>query len=110
MPGLLSEHRLAGVLLVFSLLSFAVGASLPTVGPRGNINIFTLPVREYLLAVADNAAAWRWANVFMGAASLLLVAGLTMLTVSLEGAGEHVLSRLGLAGIPLATISWLVFS
>lgn len=110
MPGLFNEHRLTGVLLVLALVSFAVGAGLPTVGPKGNMDIFTLPVREYLSAVAGNAATWRMSNVFMGAASVLLVAGLTMLTASLEGVGEHVLSRLGLVGMLLAAILWLVFS
>src|SRR4051812_29113632 len=43
-PGLCLEHRLTGVLLILALVSFAVGACLPTVGPKGNMNIFTLPV------------------------------------------------------------------
>lgn len=106
----LNEHRIAGILLVLSFISFAIGAALPTVGEKGNAAIYTMPVREHLLAVADNAVAWRWANIFMGAAAALLLAGLTMLTTILEGAGERVLSRLGLVGWLLAAVLWLAFS
>lgn len=106
----LSEHRLTGLLLVLSFTSFGIGGTLPIVGEKGNMSIFTLPAREHLLAVADNAVAWRWANVFMGAAAIILVAGLTMLTTILEGANERVLSRLGLVGWLLAAVLWVIFS
>jgi hypothetical protein len=107
---LLNERRLTGVLLVLSFLWFAIGATIPIVGEKGNAEIFTLPLREHLVAVADNATAWRWANIFMGAAAVLLLAGLTMLTTILEGAGERVLSRLGLVGWLLAAVLWVIFS
>src|SRR5688500_10335215 len=106
----LNEHRLTGVLLVLSFISFAIGATIPIVGEKGNAAIFTLPVREQLLAVAGNAMAWKWANIFMGAAAVLLLAGLTMLTTILEGAGERVLSRLGLVGLLLAAVLWGICS
>jgi hypothetical protein len=107
---LLNEHRVAGVMLVLSFVSFAIGGALPVVGEKGNAGIFTLPLREQLLAIADNAAAWRWANIFMGAAAVLLLAGLTMLTTIFEGAGERVLSRLGLVGWLMAAVLWVIFS
>ncbi len=106
----MNEHRLTAILLILAFISFAMGATLPLVGEKGNRQIFTLPVREHLLAVADNAVAWRWANIFMGAAAILLLVGLTMLTTILEGAGERVLSRLGLVGLLLAVVLWVVFS
>jgi hypothetical protein len=106
----LNEHRLTGVVLVLSFISFAIGGTLPIVGEKGNAGIFTLPLREHLLAVAGNATAWRWANIFMGAAAVLLLAGLTMLTTISEGAGERVLSRLGLVGWLLAAVLWVIFS
>ena len=106
----LPENRLAGVLLVLSFISFAAGATIPLVGEKGNAGIFTLPLREHLLAIAGNAMAWRWANIFMGAASVLLLAGLTMLTTTLEGGGERVLSRLGPVGWLLAAVLWIIFS
>jgi hypothetical protein len=105
-----NEHRLTAILLILAFISFAIGATLPLVGEKGNIQIYTLPVREHLLAVADNAVAWRWANIFLGAAAILLLVGLTMLTTILEGAGERVLSRLGLVGLLLAVVLWVVFS
>ena len=105
-----SARRLAAMLLVASVLVFAVGAALPSVGEHGNLEIFTLPLREHLLAVAENAVAWRWANVAMGAAVVVWVAGLTVLTTVLESAGERVLSRLGLVGSLIAAIVWLIFS
>ena len=103
-------HSLTGTLLVLSFISFAIGATLPIVGKRGNMNIFNLPVREQLMAIAGNAGVWRWANVFMGAAAVILLAGLTMLTTILEGAGERILSRLGLVGWLVVAVLWLVFS
>lgn len=106
----LNEHRLTGVLLVLSFISFAIGAAIPTVGEKGNAGIYTLPLREQLLTVADIATAWRWANIFMGASAVLLLAELTMLTTILEGAGERVLSRLGLVGLLLAAVLWVIFS
>jgi hypothetical protein len=108
--NLLNEYRLTAIPLILAFISFAIGATLPVVGEKGNVRIFTLPVREHLLAVADNAVVWRWANIFMGAAAILLLVGLTMLTTILEGAGERVLSRLGLVGVLLAVVLWVVFS
>jgi hypothetical protein len=107
---LFNEPHLAGVLLILAFVSFAIGATLPLVGEKGNMRIFNLPMREYLLAVADNPSGWRSANIFMGTASVILLAGLTMLTTILEGANERTLSRLGLTGFLLASILWVIFS
>ena len=107
---LLNEYRLTGVLLIVAFLSFAIGGTLPVVGEKGNMGIFTLPVREHLLAVAANATVWRWANIFMGTASVVLLAGLSLLTTILERANERVFSRLGLVGFLLAAILWVIFS
>jgi hypothetical protein len=63
-----------------------------------------------LLAVADNATVWRWANIVMGTASCLLVAGLTVVTTILEESGERVLSRLGLVAMLMAAVLWLAVS
>lgn len=108
--NLFNEHRLTGVLLIVAFLSFAIGGTLPVVGEKGNMGIFTLPVREHLLAVAGNALVWRWANIFMGTAAVVLLAGLSMLTMILEGANERVFSRLGLVGFLLAAVLWVIFS
>jgi hypothetical protein len=104
------DHRLTGVLFILAFFSFAIGGTLPIVGEKGNMGIFTLPVREHLLAVADNAIVWRWANVFMGMAAVVLLAGLSTLTTILERADERVFSRLGLVGWLLTTGLWLIFS
>lgn len=108
--SLLNAHRIAGALLVVAFLSFAVGAALPVVSRQGNSQIFTLPTREHLQAVAGMTGTWRWANILMGAAIIALLAGLTLLTIVLEGKGGRILSRLGLSGIALAAVLWLVFS
>ncbi|MGE5220857.1 MAG: hypothetical protein ACM3PY_00370, partial [Omnitrophica WOR_2 bacterium] len=107
---ILNEPQAAGVLLILAFISFAIGATLPLLGEKGNFSFYTLPVREYLLAVANNVAAWRQANFLMGAAGIVLIAGLTMLTTILERTGERTLSRLGLAGLLLAITLWVVFS
>jgi hypothetical protein len=108
--GSLDEYRLAGVLLILAFVLFGIGASLPVVGERGNSGIYTLPLREHLLAVAENAVAWRWANVLMGAAVVILAAGLSELATVLEASGERALSRLGLIGFLFAAVLWVIFS
>jgi len=67
-------------------------------------------VHEYVRAVAVNALVWRWANVFMGAAAVVLLTGLSMLTTLLEAAKERICSRLGLVGWLMATVLWVIFS
>lgn len=109
-PDLFHEYRLTGVLLIVAFLLFAIGGTLPVVGEKGNMGIFTLPMREHLLAVAANAIVWRWANIFMGTAAVVLLAGLSMLTTLLEGANERAFSRLGLVGLLLAVVLWVIFS
>lgn len=108
--SLLNAHRIAGGLLVVAFLSFAIGATLPVVSRQGNHQIFTLPIREHLQAVAGMTGIWRWANILMGAAIIALLAGLAILTSILESAGERLLSRLGLVGMVLAAVLWLIFS
>ncbi len=108
--NLFNEYHLTGVLLIMAFISFAIGAVLPIIGKNGNINIFTLPLREHLLAVASIVTNWRWGNIFMGLAAVFQLAGLSMLTTILEGANERVLSRLGLIGFLLTTVFWLIFS
>ena len=112
MAGLkiLNDQQVAGVLLILAFISFGIGASLPLFGEKGNFSIYNLPVRAYLLAVANNVVVWRWANFFMGAAGVVLLAGLTILTTIFEKTGERILSRLGLAGLLLAIILWVAFS
>lgn len=110
MSSLINGHRLTGVLLIVAGISFAIGGILPIVGEKGNMGIFTLPVREHLQAVAENAIVWRWANIFMGTAAVVLLAGLSMLTTLLEGANERIFSRLGLVGFLLAAGLWVIFS
>ena len=100
----------AGVLLILSFVSFAVGGSLPLVGEKGNPRFFNLPEPEYLANVVSNAKVWRWANAFMGAAVVILLAGLTILATILEGANELILSRLGLVLFLPAAVLWVIFS
>lgn len=105
-----NAYRVTALLLILAFVSFATGGTLPVVGEKGNARIFTLPVREHLQAVANNAIVWRWANIFMGAAAVLLLAGLWMLTAMLIRANERVFSRLGLLAMLLATVLWVTFS
>ena len=107
---LLSQTQWAGLMLIAAFVLFAIGASLPVVGARGNPRFYSLPLGEHLKAVAGNSAAWRVANVLMGAAAVALLIGLSQLTSSLEAAHEPVLSRLGLIGWIVATVLWVIFS
>jgi hypothetical protein len=103
-------ERLTGAVLIASFISFAIGGTLPILGEKGTMRIFNLPVSKHLRAVATNALVWRWANVWMGAAAVILLAGLSMLTTLLDAANERVLSRLGLVGWLVATVLWVIFS
>lgn len=105
-----NDHRLTGILLVLAFTLFAIGGTLPVVGPKGNAKIFTLPAQMHLQAVADNAVIWRWANILMGAAAVSLLAGLSVLSAILEGVNERAFSRLGLVAILLAAAMWVIFS
>lgn len=107
---MISEPRLAGLLLVFSGVLFGVGAALPLVGEKGNQDIYTLPAQEQLGAISLNPDAWLWANVFMGAASIVLALGLVLLAALLENAGGGTLARLGLIAFLIAAVMWVVFS
>lgn len=110
MENLFSEQRIAGLLLILAFIAFAAGAGLPTLGEKGNMNIYTLPTREYLTTVAGNSDTWRWANILMGSAIVLLMLGLTTFTTSLEGSGERILSRIGMIGMLISAILWVIFS
>ena len=105
-----SQYRLAGVLLVLAFVVFAIGAVQPILGAKGNIDIFTLPAREHLQAVADNPAAWRRANLLMGGAILPLVFATSMVTAVLERLDERMLSRIAFTAMLLAALLWLAFS
>lgn len=102
--------RVAGALLVLAFGCFVVGAVLPLIGPRGNPSIFSLPVREQLRAVAGAEAGWRWANLLMGVAVVLLAGGMSITAALLGRAGERLVSRLGLGGLLLAAVLWLIVS
>jgi hypothetical protein len=106
----IDSQRCTGVLLILGGIVFAIGASMPILGEKGNFGIFTLPVREHLLAVANNPIVWRSANLLMGAAAVVLLAAVVMLSAILQKHDERVLSRLGLAGVLLAAVLWLIFS
>jgi hypothetical protein len=106
----LNDYHLTGILLILAFISFTIGGTLPVAGKKGSMRIFNLPVREHLLAVAGNAAVWRWANIFMGTAAVVLLAGLSMLTTLLEEANEHTFSRLGLLGFLFSAVLWVIFS
>lgn len=51
----LSEQRLAGIILILSFISFAIGAGLPTMDEKGNMGIHNLPY-DVLFARSNSAA------------------------------------------------------
>lgn len=105
-----SQQQTMGLVLIAAFIVFAIGASLPVVGANGHPRFYALPIDDHLWAVARNATVWRLANVLMGAAAVILLAGLSLLTTSLKSAQEPVLSRLGLLGWLVATALWVAFS
>ena len=45
--GLINEHLLAGLVLVLAFISFAIGASLPLVGKKGNTGFYPASARLF---------------------------------------------------------------
>ena len=107
--GSFTGYRLTGLVLIVAFVLFVIGAGLPFVGGKGNSSIFMLTAPDNLSIVGANVTLWRWINIFMEAAIIALLAGLSMLTMLLEGK-ERVFSRLGLLGMLVAAVLWLVFS
>ncbi|HEY1391429.1 MAG TPA: hypothetical protein VGF38_23015, partial [Ktedonobacterales bacterium] len=107
--NIFTGYQLTGILLILALILFAIGAGLPFVAGSRNNAIYMLTSPDNLSAIAANLTIWRWANIFMGVAVVILLAGLTLLTAVLE-AKEWVFSRMGLAGFLLAAVLWLIFS
>jgi hypothetical protein len=105
-----TQYRLTGVVLILAFIVFAIGAGLPFVGSKGNATIYMLTAPGNLQAVAASLTFWRWGNNFMGAAIIVLLAGSSMLTTRLEKAGEVTFSRLGLIGLIVAAVLWVIFS
>ncbi|HEY7348625.1 MAG TPA: hypothetical protein VH599_09955 [Ktedonobacterales bacterium] len=105
-----NTYRLTGILLIVAGIVFGIGAALPIFGEKGNMGIYTLPVREQLQAIANNPNAWRWGNIFTGTAFVVLLVGMSLLTTILEGSKEQAFSRLGLVGLLLAAGLWVIFS
>lgn len=104
---MISEPAITGGLLILSFVLFVVGAALPLVGQRGNPHIYTLPSEDLLDAIRLNPGAWRWANVAMGAAGVVLASGLALLAALL---GDATLARIGLTIFTVAVVLWVVFS
>lgn len=107
---MIGERVIAGMLLILSGTLFGIGASLPLIGEKGNLHIFTLPMQEQLEAIGLNPDAWRWANVFMGAAAIALATGLALLAALLEPAGGSTPASLGSVTFLIAALLWVVFS
>lgn len=103
-------YRVTGMLLILASIVFGIGAGLPFVGAKGDATIYKLTAPGNLQAVAASLTLWRWASIFMGAAILVLLAGLSLLTSLLEKAGDRVFARLGLIGMLVAAVLWLIFS
>lgn len=107
--GVVTEQRVAAALMIFAFACFGTGATLPVIGRRGNVQIFTLPVEEHLLAVAENARRWRIANAFMGIGFVFLILGALIVTAPLERS-QLVLARASQAGMLVAGVLWVAFS
>lgn len=110
MAAFFTAQRLTAILLIASGVVFAIGATLPLLGRHGNPGIFTLPEREYLRAIAANAVVWRWANIYMGLAGVVLLAGYGLYTVFVASARERIFAWLGLAPLLVAVAFWVAFS
>ena len=106
MPGrvLIPSHvRWAGILLIAGWIIFWTGASA----------WFTPPYRqpqlhEFLEIIDTNRTAWYWINGCLLVGVTLTVLGFGAFTSSLRGAGDRLLSELGLVAYVFGALLWII--
>jgi hypothetical protein len=92
----------AAVLLVAGWLTFWAGAFTPPYRWW-----FGIPVKEYLLLIAENRTAWLAIAALFAIGVLLTLAGLVVLGGILRAAGDRVWSDLGQAAFSFGAVLWL---
>jgi hypothetical protein len=97
---------LSAVLLLSGLLSFAVGAGLPSLwSPESLIpEVWGASPERYLELIAQHRRSWAWINGLMIAAVLLNAAGLA----ALAGVAGQPALLAGAAGYGIASVFWIV--
>jgi len=108
-PGCESGNvTVAAALLLGGLLSFAVGAGIPTRWPPASLypEVWGASLERYLELIAQHRRSWTWVNELMIAAVVLNAAGLAALAAR---AGQPFVTA-GAAGFGIASVFWLILS
>ena len=95
-----SHVRWAGVLLIAGWVIFWVGASAWFLGRP--------PLLERLELIASHRAAWYWINGSFLVSVTLTVLGFGAFTSVLRGAGDRLLSELGLLAYVFGALLWII--
>ncbi len=98
-----SHVRWAGILLIAGWVIFWGGASLWFTGPYRQP-----PLDEYLKLIASHRTAWYWINGCLLVSVTLTVLGLGAFTSVLRGAGDRLLSELGLLAYVFGAVLWII--
>jgi len=103
-----TRRRLTGIILMVScLLYVGAGALLPK-DTQGNY-IVNLPVRDQLLVIAAHPQLWQLDIGFYISGVVVLLLGLTMLTMLLWDAGDRVFSPLALIAFLFGSVLMVIF-
>ncbi len=98
-----SHARWAGILLIAGWVIFWGGAALWFTGPYRQP-----PLDEYLELIASHRTAWYWINGSFLVSVTLTVLGFGAFTSVLRGAGDRLLSELGLLAYVFGAVLWII--
>jgi len=104
---MISEGRIAGMLLVAGAVIFFASVSIPLLSGLG-VRVWNAPLPEHLERIASNRSAWLWTNRGIVAGVLLTAVGLGGLTALLREAGDGLLGQTGLLFFALGVTFWMI--
>ena len=104
---MISEGRIAGMLLVAGAVIFFASVSIPLLSGLG-VRVWNAPLPEHLERIASNRSAWLWTNRGIVAGVLLTAVGLGGLTALLREAGDGLLGQTGLLFFALGVTFWII--
>jgi hypothetical protein len=103
-----TASQVTSAILVLPLI-FAPGVALyMAVKDRNGPIIFGQPPHEWLRLVREHPRPWRWATISFIGGFLVTLAGLTLLTGLLRGAGDPGFSAVGLLAFACGTTLWVI--
>ncbi len=93
--------------LFLGCLLFLTTAGLTPTDEKGT-SMYSLPMREQLLAILHRWSPWHWGLILLSIAVVVTLLGFARLTTVLRDAGEHVFSSSGLLARVMASAFFLI--